>query len=170
MTRRPSPTRRHRYDLTPPEVREREARTVLEAAMAATTWPEWEAAQAGLGMYGAKITPVPWALNWQRNPAAPLPPGFCWLACLCMSWAGRARTWQGQMVGDYWGRQRVRQVGPATKAGDLCDRCHVPIVQLTKRGDPYPRVVIIADEGETIPPGAAETVLAWARDKGFPVD
>jgi hypothetical protein len=170
MARRSSPDRRHKYDLTPPEVREAESRTVLEAAMAATTWPEWEAAQATPSRWGARITPVPWALNYQRNPAAPLPPGFVWLACLCFTWAGRARAWRGQVVGDYWGSKRGREVGPAVKVGDLCDRCRVPIVQLANRTDDYPRVVIVADEGERIPPGAPEAVLAWCRGRGFPVD
>jgi hypothetical protein len=167
--RRPPAQRRHRYDLTPPEVREAESRTVLQAAMAATTWAQWEAAQAATSSWGARITPVPWALDWQRNPAAPLPPGYVWLACLHLTWAGRAKDWQGKMTSAWEGRAN-RVVRPVSTAGDLCERCRVPIVQLANRTDPYPRLVIIADPGETVPAGAPEAVLAWARDRGFPVD
>lgn len=170
MAHRPPATRRHRYDLTPPEVREAETRTSLQAAMAATTWAEWEAAQPAPSAWGSKVTPVPWALNWQRNPEAPLPPGYVWLACLCITWAGRPPSWRGQ-VGNYFGDdRRARQIGPAVKPGDICDRCRVPIVQLAKRTDPYPRVVVIPDPGETIPRGAPKAVLDWARRRGFPVD
>jgi hypothetical protein len=170
MARRPPPNRRHRYDLSPAVPDRPESRTVYQAAMAATTWAEWEAAQAQVSMYGARITPVPWALNWQRNPDAPLPPGHVWLRCLCLAWVGRPSSWRGEMGAEGFGRSYRRVVKPATSAGDICERCRVPIVQVAGRDVDYPRVVVIAPEGDRLPAGAAEAVLDWCRGQGLPVD
>jgi hypothetical protein len=89
---------------------------------------------------------------------------------LCLTWLGRPPDWTGKVEGDWFGRSGGRQVGPPVKVGVICDRCKVPVVRLAKRDDPYPKLVIIADDGEIVPPGALEVVLDWCRAKGFPVD
>jgi hypothetical protein len=129
----PGQQRKHRYapweDVAPPE-----PKTKAEAAALARTWPEWEAAQPGIGMYGGRVLGVPWALDWQRNPRALLPPGFIWVRCLCFATICRPSDWRGRVLGRTGGYRAVR---PAFTVGDRCGGCGAPYQRLERRDGPY---------------------------------
>jgi hypothetical protein len=120
-------------------------RSWAEQAAAATSWAEWFAAERLGNPHGTPVHPVPWALDWQRNPAAPLPPGYVLARCLCLVTVARRPDWHGQ-VRDSHGRLRF-PVGPAVAVGDLCERtlgpdgawhgCGAPLRQIAHRGAPY---------------------------------
>jgi hypothetical protein len=129
----PGQQRKHRYapleDVPPPE-----PRTRAEAAALARTWPEWEEAQPGIGKFGGRVLGVPWALDWQSNPRAPLPPGFIWVRCLCFATVCRPPDWSAQVRTRNGGMQRVR---PSFTVGSRCDRCQAPYLRIEHRDDPY---------------------------------
>lgn len=145
MTRRPPGFKRPAPlapAVEPPQAR---YRTWAEQAAAATSWPEWFAAERLGNPYGTPVHPLPPALDWQRNPAAPLPPDYVWARCLCMTTVVRPPGWHGQ-VRDVHGRLRY-PVGPAVTVGDLCERtqdsggtwhgCGAPLRQVRGPGEPY---------------------------------
>lgn len=121
-----SPQRReHRY--APWAEPERpEPKTKAEAATMARTWAEWVAAQPAIGMYGGAVLAVPWRLDWQRNPAAPIPDGYVKVHCLCGWTICRPPEWRGK------GNRP-----PTVTVGSKCWTCAAPYQRLAHTGAPY---------------------------------
>jgi hypothetical protein len=125
----PSPRRE-----PPPDPR-RTWKSLAEAREHARTWDEWLGAEASIGRYGASVAAPPWQLDWQRNPRAPIPPGWQWARCLCFATVVRPASWHGQVKDK--NLLITRSTGPAVRIGDLCDACGAPLVPIRRRTDPY---------------------------------
>lgn len=100
----------------------------------ARTWEEWEAAQPAIGYYGGRVLPIPWRLNWQRNPAAPIPPGYVKVHCLCGWTVCRPPEWRGRMTARNGGSMAVK---PAWTVGRQCETCGAPFQRLAHQGAAY---------------------------------
>lgn len=95
---------------------EPEARTPSQAR----TRAEWDAlVPRG---HNATIPSLPWRLDWQRNPKAPLPPGYALVRCL-----------------DGWTLVREPDARPKPKLtiGSRCPDCKAPLLRIKDRRDPY---------------------------------
>jgi hypothetical protein len=122
--------------------------TTREDAAAATTWEEWVASQqlGSAGLYAARVWPLPYALDWQRNPDAPCPPGFVWARCLCNARPVREATVRRYRPVCGWQLSPEEETGAARYAG-----CGAPLVRVARPDDPYPAVWVGEPDDGTTP-------------------
>lgn len=113
------------------------APTKAELRQAAQSWEAWLRGGDKIGRYGGQVDRPPHHLDWQRNTAAAVPPGFIWVRCLCFSLLVRPPSFHGQVRSHVTGAI-VRTVGPAVTVGDPCPTCGAPLQRIVDRDDPYP--------------------------------
>lgn len=130
--------------------------TTRDDAAAATTWEEWVASQVvgSAGQYAARVHPLPYALDWRRNPDAPPPPGCVWARCLCGVRPIREATWRRYRAICGWRLDDDPDTGERRWTG-----CAAPFVRVARPGDPYPPVNIDNPRGHPTGPRT-----------GFPLD
>jgi hypothetical protein len=100
---------------------------------------------------GALIPPLPAALDWQRDPAVPPPPGYVRVRCHCLRTVARPPDWRGRAEG-----QTVR---PSFTVGSVCDRCGGRYVE---GWGPHPDPVYL-DPPEWLDPAERERTNFVAR-------
>lgn len=137
----------------------------LPAGQQPKTWEEWLGPPRTATYHRRLMDHPPWTLDWQRNPAAPLPPGWVWGRCLCVAWAVRPPDFHGQVRDrDYAIRFTV---GPAVTLGDPCDVCQAPLRQVRRPADPYPWPFDLIDpdaSGEVIQAGRRFRAASGVKD------
>lgn len=93
-----------------------EARTPAQAR----TWAEFMAMMPN--GHNAKLPAPPHRLDWQRNPRAPIPPGYTRAVCLC---------------GDTIVREPDTLPKPRVTVGSRCFVCNAPYLRAREWGEPY---------------------------------